>query len=186
VSGASDRYTELAAGPRSELARLFTAGEAPSVEAISEHEFRGYNQPWFMSLLGIRKFIKAFFHAEGSAFGCNTPVDQNGLEAEWNAKPDDQRPKRYAFYEIEPAAAAPSRKGPTSAICLDYGRGRNPWYDPSRLLRDYVVRIDADSDDLLLGKAYAALGPLRIPLSFFLLERYRPLTSKPELPPARS
>jgi len=43
------------------------------------------------------------------------------------------------------------------------------------------VRV-ADSDDLLLGKAYFALGPLRLPVSYFVLERRRPLPDEPELP----
>jgi hypothetical protein len=38
-------------------------------------------------------------------------------------------------------------------------------------LRDYLVRL---SDDLYLGKAYVALGPGRLPVSYFVLERHRP------------
>ena len=60
------------------------------------------------------------------------------------------------------------------ALLLDYGRGQNPLLDASKVLRDYLVRIDPDSDDLLLGKAYLALGPTRVPSNFFLLERHRP------------
>ena len=77
------------------------------------------------------------------------------------------------------------------ALLLDYGRG-NPWYDPSRQLRDYLVRCVPGSDDLLLGKAYMALGPWRIPATFFLLERHRPLpgpspfhTPEPQVPEQR-
>jgi hypothetical protein len=54
-------------------------------------------------------------------------------------------------------------------------------YDPSRLLRDYVVRVREDSDDLLLGKAFVALGPARLAAGFFLLERHGPLRSDPAL-----
>jgi len=57
------------------------------------------------------------------------------------------------------------------AILFDYGRVRASRRDPSRLLRDYVVRVEPGSDDLLLGKAYLALGPFRAPLGFFVLER---------------
>ena len=38
--------------------------------------------------------------------------------------------------------------------------GRQPLYDPSGSLRDYLVRCMPGSDELLLGKAYFALGPL--------------------------
>jgi hypothetical protein len=36
------------------------------------------------------------------------------------------------------------------------------------------VRVDPGSDELLLGKAYFAIGSARIPVGFFLLERRRP------------
>ena len=44
--------------------------------------------------------------------------------------------------------------------------------DPSQVLRDYVVQVDPDNRDLYLGKAYVAAGPLRIPTSFFIIERF--------------
>jgi hypothetical protein len=53
---------------------------------------------------------------------------------------------------------------------LNYGKGGNKPYDPTAGLRDYVVQLD---DDLYLGKAYYALGPLRVPSNFFILERHR-------------
>ena len=37
-----------------------------------------------------------------------------------------------------------------------------------------MVRVDPGSDELLLGKAYFATGPARIPVGFFLLEQRRP------------
>jgi hypothetical protein len=59
------------------------------------------------------------------------------------------------------------------ALLLDYSRADNPTYAPERGLRDYLVQLEAESPDLYLGKAYYALGPLRIAISFFLLERWR-------------
>jgi hypothetical protein len=44
------------------------------------------------------------------------------------------------------------------------------------MLRDYVVRAEPGSDDLLLGKAYFSIAGTRIAHTFFLIERYRPLT----------
>ena len=44
-----------------------------------------------------------------------------------------------------------------------------------------MVRADPGSDELLLGKAYFAVGPARIPVGFFLLERRRPFDAGPEL-----
>jgi hypothetical protein len=173
----SSRYTELAAISKRELEAVFAAGSAPDVSALIGFEFRGYNQPPATALLGIRKFIKAFY-LDGAEhpFGCNTPVTQNGLQDEWLAKPSAERPKRYAFFKVEPAdpdAADESRRG---AALLDYGQGGNPAYDVSRILRDYVVRVEPGSDDLLLGKAYFVVAGKRLAHSFFLIERYRPLS----------
>ena len=62
-------------------------------------------------------------------------------------------------------------------LLLDYGKGDNPFYDPSAGLRDYLVQVDADNPDLFLGKAYFALGAARVPtFSFFILERDRPIS----------
>ena len=137
-----------------------------------------------MSLLGIQKFIKAFFLDQETAYGCNTPVAQNGLDQEWQAKPHDSDPKRFGFFEVDPTDSPGG--GPSHALLLDYGRGHNRWYELSRVLRDYLVRVDSGSDELLLGKAYAKLGPIRIPVSFFLLERFRPIGSPIELPGSNS
>ena len=41
------------------------------------------------------------------------------------------------------------------------------------MLRDYLVQVDPANPDLFLGKAYDALGPLRMPTNFFILERFR-------------
>ena len=68
------------------------------------------------------------------------------------------------------------------ALLIDYGQGGNPLYDPSRYLRDYLVRCVPGSDDLLLGKAYMAIGPWRMPASFFMLERHRPIPDRIALP----
>ncbi|MEJ2362959.1 MAG: hypothetical protein P8Z75_16395 [Gammaproteobacteria bacterium] len=42
---------------------------------------------------------------------------------------------------------------------------------PDPFLRDYLVQVDADNEDLYLGKAFVALGPKRVFVSYFVLER---------------
>src|SRR5271168_3946353 len=103
MASVSTAYLDLSGRSKTELADVFAAGEPPDVSALTGFEFRGYNQPRVAALLGIRKFIKAFYHdGSGRPFGCNTPVVQNGLEAEWLARPSIERPKRYAFFQVEP------------------------------------------------------------------------------------
>jgi hypothetical protein len=38
-------------------------------------------------------------------------------------------------------------------------------------LRDFLVKVSADSSDLLLGKAYLALGVIRPFVGYFILRR---------------
>lgn len=176
MASVSARYLELARKSKHELGAVFAMGSPPDVTALTGFEFRGYNHPRAAALLGIRKFIKAFYlNAAGRPFGCNTPVTQNGLNDEWLARPSTEHPKRYAYFQVEPASPdAPDdlRRG---AALLDYSRGGNRAYDIARILRDYLVRVEPGSDELLLGKALFVVAGTRLAHSYFLIERYRPL-----------
>ena len=168
----STRYMELVRKSPRALERMIVRGETPSVSSLCGYEYSGYNIAPATSLLGIRKFVKAFFTTPGGVvYGCNTPAVQNGLSGRWIALPREAAPRRYAFFSVAPVDPEARENTYLHALLLDYGRGGNPRYDPSRLLRDYLVRCVNGSDDLLLGKAYFAIGPLRLPASFFLLER---------------
>ncbi len=172
----SARFLELAQQPKGELEAVFAAGSPPDVTALTGFEFRGYNQPRAAALLGIRKFIKAFYlDAAQQPFGCNTPVTQNGLEHEWLARPSAEHPKRYAFFQVEPLSPDAPDGPRRGAALLDYGRGGNRAYDIARILRDYLVRVEPGSDELLLGKAFFVVAGTALAHSYFLIERYRPL-----------
>jgi hypothetical protein len=176
VASVSARYLDLARQSKRDLDAVFAAGSPPDISALTGFEFRGYNQPRAAALLGIRKFIKAFYlDGAGRPFGCNTPVTQNGLADEWLARPSAEHPRRYAFFQVEPASPdAPDdlRRG---AALLDYSHGGNRAYDIANILRDYLVRIEPSSDDLLLGKAFFVVAGTPLAHSYFLIERYRPL-----------
>lgn len=180
---ASTHYKRLAGLTRAGLEAMLVGGETPSLPALVGYEYRGYNTAPTTALLGIRKFIKAFFTtSSGAIYGCNTPVAQNGLDGPWEARPSEAVPRRYAFFRVVPVDPGVRDNAYLHALLLDYGQGRNPTYDPSRLLRDYLVRCVPGSDDLLLGKAYLALGGARVTAGFFLLERHRPLRGPVALP----
>jgi hypothetical protein len=177
VAIVSAHYLELAALTKRDLARVFEQGTAPDATALTGFEYRGFNQPRATAVLGIRKFIKAFYlDSSDQPFGCNTPVIQNGLDAEWLAKPSPENPKRYAFFKVDAADPGSARPLARKAVCLDYSKGRNPPYEAARILRDYLVRIEPGSDDLLLGRAFFTLAGRPVADSYFLIERYRPLT----------
>ena len=133
--------------------------------------------PAAAALLGIRKFIKAFYLDRSGQFVRlqHSRLTQNGPASEWLPRPGTEQPKRYAFFRVEPADPDASDEPAHSAVLLDYGHGGNRAYDIARILRDYLVRVEPGSDDLLLGKAYFVVAGARLASSFFLIERYRPL-----------
>jgi hypothetical protein len=182
VATVSARYLDLARKSKRELDAVFTAGSPPDVSELTGFEFRGYNQPRAAALLGIRKFIKAFYlDSARRPFGCNTPVTQNRLDDEWLPRPTAQAPRRYAFFQVEPASPDAPGNLRRSAAFLDYSHGGNRAYDIARILRDYLVRVEPGSDELLLGKALFVVAGTTLAHSYFLIERYRPLTDAPEL-----
>jgi len=148
----------------SELGALMAAGRAPSADSLAGWEFRGWNHPPVLALLGIRKFVKGFFLADGLE-GYNRPPRQNAFTEEWL---DAGTP--FGFYRVG-APAAPDLRHPESLL-LNYGTSpRNAFWKPERVLRDYLVQPDPAEPDVFLGLATLALGPARPATNYFLLER---------------
>jgi hypothetical protein len=152
------------------LEQEFMRGGTPDVDDLVGWEFRGINHlplnvlP-IAQLVGIKKFVKGFYRAEdGRVMGYNRPVGRNALDGRWHVAP-----KRFGFYEVHDVDATSRDNHYLHAVLLNYGRGGNKPLDPTSVLRDYVVQL---GDDLYLGKAYSALGPLRVPSNFFILERH--------------
>jgi hypothetical protein len=176
MASVSAAYLDLVGRSKAELAAVFASGDPPDIAVLTGFEYRGYNQPRAAALLGIRKFIKAFYlDRSGRPFGCNTPVAQNGLDAEWVARPSAERPRRYAFFRVEPPDPQASDELRHGAALLDYRNGGNRAYHIARILRDYLVRVEPGSDELLLGRAYFVVAGAPLAHAYFLIERYRPL-----------
>lgn len=173
---ASAGYLTLASMPMSELEKIMVRGETPDPEALAGWEWRGTNVPSATRYLGILKFIKGFYKDDqGRVFGYNEPAVQTPRSEPWVSKPSDENPKRFGFFSVEKVDATRRDNKYLNSLLFDYGKGGNPIYDITSTLRDYVVRVDRGSDDLLLGKAYGALGPIRLRLvTYFVLERLRP------------
>jgi hypothetical protein len=172
---ATPKHLELASRSYRALETVFLRGHMPDLAKLVGWEFRGINAPDWARLAGIKKFVKGFIqHEDGRVTGYNCPVVQDGLARPWRTLPDDDAPKRFGFYAVAPVEPTSRDNAYLHAALLDYGRGGNKPWDPTRGLRDYLVQVDPDDPDLYLGKAYYALGPLRIPTSFFVLERFRP------------
>ncbi len=165
----------LEASTHAELELAFVRGEMPDLEQLVGWEFRGINHPAWARLAGIKKFVKGFFRNsdDGRVMGYNCPVIQNVLDGRWETRPSDSAPKRFGFYEVAPVDPTSRDNAYLHSVLLDYGKGGNKPWDPSAGLRDYLVQVDPANPDLYLGKAYYALGPLRVHSNFFILERLR-------------
>jgi len=162
---------EVATWSRARAEQAMEEGGTPPAEALAPWLWRGYNLPAFTGLLGFRKFYKGFeLDAERGLVGFNLRVrSQGGPLDPWVGLRNRQgQPKRHGFYDVGLPSGADNAY--PHALLIDYDCGRNPALDPSSLLRDYLVAL---GPDLLLGKAYAALGRRRVPVSYFVLERAR-------------
>ncbi|MBM4245165.1 MAG: hypothetical protein FJ148_15340 [Deltaproteobacteria bacterium] len=174
-------FEELTRYGNAELDEVHRAGRAPLLADLAGREYCGWNRPAHFSLIGIRKFVKGFFVPEQTdperadeIEGFNIPAIQNGLDGEWLAKHDDDRPKRFGFYITRPLR--PGERGGRfeNSLLLDYAASRrNATLDPSRFIRDFVVQVRPGDDRLLLGKAMLALAPGRLVFSNFFLLRLR-------------
>lgn len=172
----SPRFWELAKASTADLETVFLRGDTPEAEDLAGWEFRGLNQPAWARVAGIRKFVKGFYREGGALWGYNCPVAQGRDEGPWRTKPSDEQPKRFGYYRVEPVDPTARDSAYLHALLLDYGRGGNKPWDPTRGLRDYLVRVDGERD-LYLGIAYYALGPVRVRSNYFLLERLRPASA---------
>ncbi len=166
-----------------DLERALLAGTPPRFEDLAGWEWSGGNCVKVYQLIGIRRFVKGFYegpdraaagptpHPSPCIHGYNIPVPRIADDAPPRCKPSDEHPHRHGFYRTHAVVRGARDSRYENALLLDYGLGGNGLFGPP--LRDYLVQIYPDDPDLLLGKAYAAIGPLRIPLSFFVLSRWR-------------
>lgn len=168
----STKLLHLASLPARELEGLVRKGEAPDRQALPGSEYRGINTPSWARVAGIRKFIKGFYLADDGEriLGYNIRVKQGSLREPWSRLPSDDSPRRFAFFAVDRVDPRSRDSAYPNGLLLDYSHGRRST-GPSRLLRDYLVRIEPGSDTLLLGKAYLAVAGFGIPVSFFILER---------------
>lgn len=167
-------FDALARASWRELEALLRRGATPDPRALAGSRWRGCNVGVRMRLLGLRKFVKGFTVDPEAASGAtvegyNVRVRQNGLAAAWVPAPDPHRARPFGFFLVLPPAAGARYP---NALLLDYGASpRNPRRSPTRAIRDHLVQPDPENGDLMLGKAYLAIGPRRVPSNFFVIKR---------------
>jgi hypothetical protein len=165
-------FLSVAAGKPRQWEAIMVRGSIPDVNALTGWEYRGMNLGVGARLLGLRKFIKGFCRLPGGEVrGYNVRARQNRPDEPWQVKRSRGARQRFGFYRIRSVDPESRDNAYLNALLLDYGQGGNGRFDITATLRDYVVRFNPDSDDLLLGKAFLAAGPLRLPIGYFLLER---------------
>jgi hypothetical protein len=163
-------YLDLVGQPQRELRRCMLRGEPPAVDDLLGREYRGTNIPATSRLLGIRRFIKGFEHGDdGTVVGYNRRVRGGNLSMPWTASTWHGK-QRFGYFTVTPVDPEAHDNRYLNALLLDYGRGLNSPRDPTGVLRDYLVRTQSGP---LLGHAFLALGYLRIPVGYFVLEPVR-------------
>jgi hypothetical protein len=178
-NGARWTYETLCLARDEDLETVMRCGGTPDLSRLSGWEFRGFNTPELLQLAGIRKFKKGFYRNDPSRShddgiqGYNVNVVQGTLGEPWVDVVKDGKPVRMGWYETRPVdLAAVDAKYPNAALINYAASEKNFAADPTRLLRDYLVQVYPDNPDLYLGKAFLAFGPLRLFVSYFVLERH--------------
>ncbi len=160
-----------------ELEKVFLRAVTPEVDQLIGWEFRGINRfpiDLIPRVTGIKKFLKGFFRTEADkTMGYNVAIELNALDGRWRMKPDDAAPRRFGYYAVDAVDPTSRDNKYLHALLLDYSKGGNRRFDVSNPIRDYIVQVEPDNPDLYLGKAYYAVGPLRVMSNFFILERHR-------------
>jgi hypothetical protein len=150
--------------------RMFMHGQTPApYELVGT--WRGVNKG-IVELVGYRQFIKEIAPVDCQLKGDNIMVHQVSNQllrcCGWQPKTDatswDGLERRGKFAVEGAGGIGPFRHG----VVFNYRNGGNDRRDPVRLIVDRVVKID---DNHLLGRAVAKLGPIQIPLAYFVLER---------------
>ncbi|MFZ0390309.1 MAG: GMC family oxidoreductase, partial [Calditrichia bacterium] len=101
----------------------------------------------------------------------NVPVKQDGKQNPWRAKPSEEKPKRYFFFQVLPADSPGGYEYPGTMI-VDYSKWDEYFFlNPVQNTVDYLVYPDPDNKDLILGKSYYKTFIGEFYLGYFVLER---------------
>ena len=156
------------------LKQVMLAGTQPSVQDLVGYEFDGFNTLDVTPVLGIRRFRKGFFTTPdtppGELRGYNVAVAPGGPVEPWVALMKDGEVHRHSYFQVYPVREQEKDNLLPNAVLINYDVPVNPFWNPG-ILRDYLVKVSPDNPDLFLGKAYVALGPGRLFVSYFVLRR---------------
>ena len=156
--------------------KIMSQGVTPQPYELTG-QWKGVNRG-VVEIAGFNQFIKEIQYKDGHLVGDNIQVKQvpsgkvrqqgwHPLPAPQNGRYQPDAVKRVGKYAVQP----PNNRGHFgNAVILSYRDGGNAKNDPARVLVDRVVKID---DNHMVGRAVANLGIVRIPISYFVLERVK-------------
>jgi hypothetical protein len=178
-------FSELIRLGEAGLLNLWRRGVVAGADDLSGWLCRGWNtsRAAARSPVGGRAFAKGFFRVGDGVRGCNFVTHvRNG---EWRI--DTRHP--FGFFAACASRESASWRGARAALLLDYSRADGAreaggsltlrivsWL--ARPLQDLIVRPLEAADGLYVGRAFL-FSRLKLPLTCFALERWRPLP--PEL-----
>ena len=117
------------------------------------------------------QFVKHFRREGGQVYGGNISVHQvpNDQLAQSGWRPINDQSFGSQKRELDFLVQTPKRKrARKKGVVLNYRKGGNRMMDPTKLILDELVRLD---ENHLLGRATVRLGPIKIPVAYFVLER---------------
>ncbi len=180
----ADLPDALLALPPGELAQHLRRGHPIDPAALEGGAYRGISLglPRWIERLSWKTFQKTFYRdpATGSLRGWNVRVEQRGLTAASAPLLRAGVPWAFGHYEVTTPEGYRPPAGFDRGLLIDYGRGANPWFDPTRRVRDPLVALAPDRVDWLLGMSYVDLFGVTLSTpSYFVLQREGPITYVP-------
>jgi hypothetical protein len=150
-----------------EYRRMMRSGQTPHPSELVG-SWKGVNTG--IATVAIDKqFIKRFSVVGSQVYGDNVSVPQSrSRQLPWRSKHSSHAhiaKKSRGKFMVEPAGG---RGAFRHGLRLNYRAGDNRPLDPANLIHDRVVKLD---DNRMLGRATVKIGPLQIPVAYFVLER---------------
>lgn len=161
-------FLDLAGAGTERLHDEMLGGRRPHPARLAGFEYRGLNTAAWLRAAGADRFVKGF----ATDHGYNRRVPRGPRTDPWlpPSRPEPQPFAPFAVRDVDPEAVDNRY---LESLLLDYGPHAKGPLDPASRLRDYLVTLN-DDHTLLLGHAFLAFGRLRLPATFFVLERLRP------------
>ena len=178
-----------------ELDKILAYGHALKAEDIAGFEYTGFNVgvPGPFKRL-FQKFKKAFYFDEqtGRFRGWNLKVIQNGAQNPWyvgSREPDGPAygiigrlvywlcgirggNAAHGFFSVYPAIIDKKFNEIPQGLLVNYAEGENGFLNITSRLKDYLVAVNAGSNDLVLGKGCIDLGLFSFKgQGFFILKK---------------